>query len=53
MRSPWSKYAWGRVRLTLSIFGVPRLSLEWFKEINGRREYFIVEGIEAEHVSST
>ena len=41
------------VRLTLSIFGVPPLSLKWFKEINGRREYFIVEGIEIEHVSST
>lgn len=41
------------VRLTLSIFGVPPLSLKWFKEINGRREYFIVEGIETERVSST
>jgi nucleoporin POM152 len=41
------------VRLTLSIFGVPPLSLKWFKEINGRREYFIVEGIETEYVSST
>ena len=41
------------VRLTLSIFGVPPLSLKWFKEINGRREYFIVEGIETEHVSPT
>jgi nucleoporin POM152 len=36
------------VRLTLSIFGVPPLSLKWFKEINGRREYFIVEGIETD-----
>jgi nucleoporin POM152 len=41
------------IRLTLSIFGVPPLSLKWFKEINGRREYFIVEGIETEHVSVT
>ena len=41
------------VPLTLSIFGVPPLSLKWFKEINGRREYFIVEGIVTEHVSST
>jgi nucleoporin POM152 len=39
------------VHLTLSIFGVPPLSLKWFKEINGRREYFIVEGIETEHAS--
>jgi len=39
------------VRLTLSIVGVPPLSLKWFKEINGHREYFIVEGIETEHVS--
>jgi nucleoporin POM152 len=41
------------VPLTLSIFGVPPLSLKWFKEINGRREYFIVEGIATEHVSLT
>lgn len=41
------------IRLTLSIFGVPPLSLKWFKEINGRREYFVVEGIETEHVSPT
>jgi len=39
------------VHLTLSIFGVPPLSLKWFKEINGRREYFIVEGIETEYTS--
>jgi nucleoporin POM152 len=41
------------VRLTLSIFGVPPLTLKWFKEINGRREYFIVEGIETERASPT
>ena len=41
------------IRLTLSIFGVPPLSLKWFKEINGRREYFIVEGIETEQASPT
>ena len=39
------------VQLTLGIFGVPPLSLKWFKEINGRREYFIVEGIETERLS--
>ncbi|KAI9512489.1 hypothetical protein F5148DRAFT_1162138 [Russula earlei] len=39
------------VRLTLSIVGVPPLSLKWFKEINGRREYFVVEGIQTEHAS--
>lgn len=39
------------VRLTLSIYGVPPLALKWFKEINGRREYFVVEGIETEELS--
>ena len=38
------------VRLTLSIHGVPPLALKWFKEINGRREYFVVEGIENEEL---
>ncbi|KAI0274973.1 hypothetical protein BC834DRAFT_839954 [Gloeopeniophorella convolvens] len=41
------------VRLDLSIFGVPPLSLKWFKEINGRREYFVVEGIESGHISDS
>jgi nucleoporin POM152 len=41
------------VHLTLSIFGVPPLTLKWFKEVNGRREYFIVEGIETERASPT
>ncbi|KAH9178805.1 hypothetical protein EDB89DRAFT_1928552 [Lactarius sanguifluus] len=39
------------VRLTLSIYGVPPLTLKWFKEVNGRREYFVVEGIETEQLS--
>ena len=39
------------VQLTLSINGVPPLALKWFKEVNGRREYFVVEGIETEDLS--
>ncbi|KAI0308121.1 hypothetical protein B0F90DRAFT_1807411 [Multifurca ochricompacta] len=39
------------VQLTLGIFGVPPLSLKWYKDINGRREQFVVEGIETEHIS--
>ncbi len=39
------------VRLMLSIYGVPPLSLKWFKEVNGPREYFVVEGIETEQLS--
>ncbi|KAI0049256.1 hypothetical protein FA95DRAFT_1571322 [Auriscalpium vulgare] len=38
------------VQLGLSIYGVPPLSLKWYKEINKRREYFVVEGIESSHV---
>ncbi|TFY82279.1 hypothetical protein EWM64_g1741 [Hericium alpestre] len=34
------------MQLGLSIYGVPPLSLRWYKEVNGRREYFMVEGIE-------
>ena len=41
------------VRLMLSIYGVPPLALKWFKEVNGRREYFVVEGIETEELSRT
>jgi nucleoporin POM152 len=35
--------------LTIDIYGVPPLALRWFKEINGRREHFLVEGIEGGH----
>lgn len=33
------------VNFTLEIFGVPPLSLRWHEDVNGRREYFTVEGI--------
>lgn len=36
------------VRLMLDIHGVPPLSLRWSRTINGRREAFLVEGIEGE-----
>lgn len=34
------------VDLTIDIRGVPPLSLQWSKDVNGRKEYFLVEGIE-------
>ncbi|KAA1467945.1 hypothetical protein DENSPDRAFT_877716 [Dentipellis sp. KUC8613] len=40
------------LQLGLKIFGVPPLSLKWYKEINGRREYFVVEGIEGSHTDN-
>ncbi|KAI0321354.1 hypothetical protein OF83DRAFT_1168509 [Amylostereum chailletii] len=39
------------LELGLSIHGVPPLSLKWSKEINGKREYFMVEGIEDGYVA--
>ena len=33
------------INFTLDIFGVPPLSLRWHEDVNGRREYFTVEGI--------
>ena len=41
------------VELGLSIYGVPPLSLKWFKDINGKREYFTVEGIQEGHATQT
>ncbi|CCL98085.1 uncharacterized protein FIBRA_00079 [Fibroporia radiculosa] len=39
------------VVLDIDVFGVPPLSLRWYKEVGGRRESFMVEGIEdSEHV---
>lgn len=35
--------------LLIDIYGVPPLSLRWSKAINGRREHFMVEGIEGDH----
>jgi nucleoporin POM152 len=37
------------IDLTISIYGVPPLTLRWYKDINGRKERFLVEGIEGEH----
>lgn len=37
------------LRFTIDIRGVPPLSLRWFREVNGKREYFLVEGIEGGH----
>jgi nucleoporin POM152 len=34
------------LELMISIHGVPPLSLRWYKEVNGNREHFLVEGIE-------
>ncbi|KAI0036593.1 hypothetical protein K488DRAFT_40635 [Vararia minispora EC-137] len=41
------------IELQMVIYGIPPLSLKWFKEINGRQEYFMVEGIEAGHDTAT
>jgi nucleoporin POM152 len=34
------------LELAIDIHGVPPLSLRWFKAVNGRREQFLVEGID-------
>ncbi|KAG5647752.1 hypothetical protein DXG03_008475 [Asterophora parasitica] len=34
------------LQLMIRVHGVPPLSLRWLKTINGRREHFLVEGIE-------
>ncbi|KAI0078871.1 hypothetical protein K474DRAFT_778657 [Panus rudis PR-1116 ss-1] len=36
------------LELQISIYGVPPLSLKWHKDVNGRKEPFMVEGIEGE-----
>lgn len=41
------------VDLTIDIRGVPPLSLQWSKDVNGRKEYFLVEGIEDSSHSHT
>jgi len=35
--------------LTIAIRGLSPLRLRWFKEVNGRREHFVKEGIESVH----
>ncbi|KAF9469848.1 hypothetical protein BDZ94DRAFT_1206742 [Collybia nuda] len=34
------------LQLTINIYGIPPLSLRWLRTVNGRREHFLVEGIE-------
>lgn len=36
----------GELNLEIDIYGVPPLSLRWYKEVEGRKESFMVEGIE-------
>lgn len=40
------------LELNIDVYGVPPLSLRWHKEVNGRREAFMVEGIEGGDVHS-
>lgn len=37
------------LNIMIDIYGVPPLSLRWYKDVNGKRESFMVEGIEAGH----
>jgi nucleoporin POM152 len=37
------------LELMIDIYGLMPLSLRWFKQINGQREHFLVEGIEGRH----
>ena len=37
------------IQFDIDVRGVPPLSLRWFKEINGKKEHFLVEGIEGGH----
>lgn len=37
------------VQLMINVFGIPPLSLKWLKIVNGKREHFLVEGIEISH----
>ncbi|KAG6837661.1 hypothetical protein H0H93_004937 [Arthromyces matolae] len=41
------------LQLMIRVYGVPPLSLRWFKTINGRREHFLVEGIESNNAPSS
>ncbi|EGN93112.1 hypothetical protein SERLA73DRAFT_116213 [Serpula lacrymans var. lacrymans S7.3] len=35
--------------MAIDIKGVPPLSLRWSKEVNGKKEHFLVEGVEGSH----
>ncbi|TFK56721.1 hypothetical protein OE88DRAFT_1742463 [Heliocybe sulcata] len=37
------------IDFAISMYGVPPLSLRWYKDVNGKREHFMVEGIQGEH----
>jgi nucleoporin POM152 len=37
------------LQLMIDINGVPPLGLRWYKEVDGKRDHFLVEGIEGEH----
>ncbi|KAI0347722.1 hypothetical protein BDW22DRAFT_1384582 [Trametopsis cervina] len=41
------------LELNIDVYGVPPLSLRWHKDVNGRREAFMVEGIEVGDVHSS
>ncbi|KAI0697588.1 hypothetical protein BC835DRAFT_1471555 [Cytidiella melzeri] len=41
------------LEMNIDVYGVPPLSLRWYKDVNGRREPFMVEGIEGGDVHST
>ncbi|KAF9454153.1 hypothetical protein P691DRAFT_798413 [Macrolepiota fuliginosa MF-IS2] len=41
------------LNLMIDVSGVPPLSLRWLKTINGKREQFLVEGIEGDHRSDS
>lgn len=40
----------GEEHLSLKVFGVPPLSLQWQREAGGKREQFLVEGIDGDKV---
>lgn len=39
--------------LKISVYGVPPLSLRWWKSVRGKRESFLVEGINGDHKESS
>lgn len=41
------------LNLMIDVNGVPPLSLRWLKTINGKRDQFLVEGIEGDHRSDS
>ncbi|EPQ61413.1 hypothetical protein GLOTRDRAFT_102151 [Gloeophyllum trabeum ATCC 11539] len=37
------------INFEIGLYGVPPLSLRWYRDVNGKREHFMVEGIEGGH----